>query len=178
MDKDQKGSLFPSEFAGFSEQVLRCRRNILSLSTVILMVIVCGAEISHLPFGLTFKANAILPQLFIFLIQAYFLIAFVTSAILECKTQAATSSKANETQTCTASLNDTIAYIGNQIASLTTKQPNIDFTKLSEQLTEYKKYQFSITATMNIKFCYEFWLPVLYGACATTIFLLELITMD
>lgn len=178
MDKDKKGSFFPAQFTGFSEQVLRCRRNILSLSTVILMVIVCGAEISHLPFGLTFKANAILPQLFIFLIQVYFLIAFITSAILECKTQTTASSKASKTQACAASVNNTIAHIESQLASLNTEKTNIDFAKLSKQLAEFRKYQFSITATMNIKFCYEFWLPVLYGVCATMIFFLELITMD
>lgn len=177
MDKDKIGFLFSAQFTGFSEQVLRCRRNILSLSTVILMVIVCGAEISRLPFGITFKANAILPQLFIFLIQIYFLIAFITSAIAECKTQVETKT-ANTTNAYAAAASSTLVYIEKQLSKSTTAQPEIDLAKLSKQLTEYRKYQFAISNTMTIKFCYEFWLPVLYGLCATIIFFLDLITIS
>lgn len=161
------------EFRGFSDQVYRHRRNLLTFSLAIAACLLAGGNLKHLPLGLEISSPLFHPDNLLLLINGYLLIIFLVSATSEYKQWPNVNFK-----TCSFVAHS--GYGGDKIPlphlaataetllnalnrGTLSEGDTAELASLSALLKEHSNYQSTIHKFWSRRFMLDFWLPLLLG---------------
>lgn len=161
------------EFRGFSDQVYRHRRNLLTFSLVITTCLLAGGSLKKLPLGLEISSPFFHPDFLLLLINSYLLIIFLVSATSEYKQWPNINFK-----TCSfvahggygggkvplPHLAATAEGLLNALNKGTLSELDTsEIASLSALLKEHSNYQSTIHKFWSRRFILDFWLPSFFG---------------